>query len=74
MPAFRTLRHVITDIKGSMISVKNEEGKDFSRDAARFERLIAPPSYIKSPTAIQASATAVTIPELRRRSIIRRQT
>ena len=34
MPVFNTLPHVITNIKGSMISVKTEEVKEFTRDAA----------------------------------------
>ena len=38
MTAFNESKHIITDIKGSMISVKTKEGKEFTRDAARFRR------------------------------------
>ena len=38
MTAFNESQHIITDIKGSMISVKTKEGKEFTRDAAPFRR------------------------------------
>ena len=62
MPAFSNLKHVITNIEGSMISVKADDGRELTRDASRFKRFIQPkPIEEKTSGELDFNTTTPTV-------------
>jgi hypothetical protein len=58
-----------------MISVRADDGKKFTRDAARFKRLISSPTYEPDTTASSpAQLTTTTQPILRKSTRVKKQT
>ena len=53
MPKFASESHTITRVKGSMITVKADSGKEFTRDASKFKRISPSRESFKSGRAFE---------------------